>query len=115
MNDLRRHNLPVDARASVRPRVILFIKPDCDHSAKFAKTLDVFAKDYQGCLDFLTMDITQDGEWGRSFQVSHTPALVILINGQVIYHAIGALPDRELVSVFDSVLRSQAASHLKER
>jgi thioredoxin-like negative regulator of GroEL len=113
MNDIKSYNLPLDARANVRPRVILFIKPDCDHSAKFAKTLDAFAKDYQGCLDFLTIDITQRCEWGRSFQVSHAPALAILVNGQIVYQALGSLPERELIAVFDSVLRSHATANLK--
>jgi thioredoxin-like negative regulator of GroEL len=78
-----------------------------------AETLDEFAKDYQGRLYFLTIDITQDGELGRSFQVHWTPALLILRNGQVLYQALGLLPERELASMFDSALRSQARAALR--
>jgi len=89
--------------------VILLIRPDCGQCAEFAKTLDEFAKNYQGSLEFLTIDITQRGEWSRTFQVSHTPALVIFLKGQVVYQALGSLPERELVGVFDALLRSHAA------
>ena len=58
----------------------------------------------------MTLDITKDGEWARSLQVQFTPAWLVIRQGQVMYQALGLLPGREMSSMFDSVLRSQASA-----
>jgi len=108
MNDLRPDNLPREAEASERPLVALFLAPECRESRQLAQTLNDFAQDYQGRLDFVRIDITQAGELAKRFQVHSTPTLVVLLNGVVLYQAIGALPGREVASAFESVLRSEA-------
>jgi len=93
-----------------RPVVVLFCAPECHRSVELKGTLNTLAPEYQGRVNFLSLNIKKEIRLAERFQVHSTPSLLVLLDGVVLYHVIGMLPERELRSMFEAAQRSSAAS-----
>jgi thioredoxin-like negative regulator of GroEL len=72
--------------------------------------LNELAVDYEGRLDFATVNIARNSELAKRYEVHSTPSLVIFWHGQVLYQAMGTLPARELSSMFEAAARHRVDS-----
>src|SRR6185295_3359190 len=77
---------------SETPVLIDFFAEWCGPCKMMAPVLDEVARDYQGKLKVVKVDVDESGETAARFGVTAMPTFVLLKNGQEAYRRIGAAP-----------------------
>jgi len=77
---------------SETPVLIDFFAEWCGPCKMMAPVLDEIARDYQGKLKVVKVDVDESGEIAARFGVTAMPTFVLLKNGQEAYRRIGAAP-----------------------
>ena len=74
------------------PVLIDFFAEWCGPCKAMAPVLDEVARDYQGKLKVVKVDVDESGETAARFGVTAMPTFVLVKNGQETYRRIGAAP-----------------------
>lgn len=74
------------------PVLIDFFAEWCGPCKMMAPVLDEVARDYQGKLKVVKVDVDESGDIAARFGVTAMPTFVLLKNGQEAYRRIGAAP-----------------------
>ena len=74
------------------PVLIDFFAEWCGPCKVMAPVLDEVARDYQGRLKVVKVDVDESGEIAARFGVTAMPTFILLKNGQEAYRRIGAAP-----------------------
>jgi len=88
-----------------RPLVVCQVAPGCRESAQLALTVSKLARDYEGQLDFISVNPLSEASSAGGQPAPSSPGLLVLWNGAVLYQVIGTLPERELHAIFESARR----------
>lgn len=79
-----------------KPVVVEFFATWCPHCKALAPVLEKVSEETEG-VKFVRMDIDQNIESVRRFNIESTPTLIIFENGEIVDANIGFLPRRQLV------------------
>ena len=74
------------------PVLIDFFAEWCGPCKAMAPVLDEIAREYQGKLKVVKVDVDESGETVTRFGVTAMPTFVLLKNGQEAYRRVGAAP-----------------------
>ena len=74
------------------PVLIDFFAEWCGPCKMMAPVLDDVAREYQGKLKVVKVDVDESGEIAARFGVTAMPTFVLVKNGQETYRRIGAAP-----------------------
>jgi len=77
---------------SETPVLIDFFAEWCGPCKMMAPVLDEVARDYEGKLKVVKVDVDESGETAARFGVTAMPTFILLKNGQEAYRRIGAAP-----------------------
>jgi thioredoxin 1 len=77
---------------SETPVLIDFFAEWCGPCKMMAPVLDEVARDYQGKLKVVKVDVDESGATAARFGVTAMPTFVLLKNGEEAYRRIGAAP-----------------------
>jgi len=80
------------------PVLIDFFAEWCGPCKMMAPVLDDVAREYQGKLKVVKVDVDESGEIAARFGVTAMPTFVLVKNGQETYRRIGAAPKAAFVN-----------------
>ena len=83
---------------SKTPVLIDFFAEWCGPCKMMAPVLDEVAREYQGKLKVVKVDVDESGEIAARFGVTAMPTFVLLKNGEEAYRRIGAAPKSAFVN-----------------
>jgi len=89
------------------PVLVDFWAPWCAPCRMIAPMTEKLAKEYQGQLKFCKLNVDENPRMASKFQVMSIPMLLFFKDGNVIEQSIGAVPESQLRSKVESVLRKR--------
>ncbi len=69
-----------------------------------APAIEELAREYQGRVKVAKLDVDANPETATKYGIRSIPTLLFFKNGQVVDHAVGAVPKKELADKLDSLL-----------
>ena len=69
-----------------------------------APAIEELAREYQGRVKVAKLDVEANPMTGTKYGIRSIPTLLFFKNGQVVDHAVGAVPKKELVDKLNSLL-----------
>lgn len=78
------------------PVLVDFFAPWCGACRTLDPALEIIASRYKGRLKVARLDIDQNPENARKYQIRATPTLIVFRNGRVAEQTTGALPETRL-------------------
>lgn len=88
------------------PVVVDFWAPWCGPCRAVAPILDKLAGEYDGRLTIAKVNIDDEPMWAGRLGVMAIPTMIFFKDGKEIQRIQGALPERQLKEVFETVLKS---------
>lgn len=86
------------------PVLIDFYAQWCGPCKMMAPIIDEVAKDFEGKLKVVKVDVDESGETAAAFGVTAMPTFVVFKNGQEVWRRMGAAPKSAFVHELDGVL-----------
>jgi thioredoxin 1 len=100
-------NFEAEVLKSSAPVVVDFWAPWCGPCRMIAPITEKLAREYQGRLKFCKINIDQNRLAAGKYMVRSIPLLLFFKGGRVIEQSTGAVPESELRSKAELVLREQ--------
>jgi len=100
-------NFEAEVLKSSLPVVVDFWAAWCGPCRMIAPITEKLAREYQGQLKFCKINIDQNRLAAEKYMVMSIPLLLFFKDGRVIEQSTGAVPESELRSKAESVLREQ--------
>ena len=100
-------NFEDEVLKSSLPVVVDFWAPWCGPCRMIAPITEKLAQEYQGRLKFCKINIDENRLAAEKYMVMSIPLLLLFKDGKVIEQSTGAVPESELRSKVESVLRGQ--------
>jgi thioredoxin 1 len=69
-----------------------------------APILDELAKEYDGRVNFVKLDVDQNPKTATKYKVMSIPTLLVFKKGQPVSHLVGFRPKNELKRILDTAL-----------
>lgn len=89
---------------SKTPVLIDFYAQWCGPCKMMAPIIDEVAKDYEGKLKVVKVDVDESGEIAATYGVTAMPTFVVFKNGQEVWRRMGAAPKSAFVSELKDVI-----------
>lgn len=89
---------------STLPVLIDFYAPWCGPCRMMAPVLDQVAQKLQGRAKVVKVNVEDEPELAAAFKVSSIPLLVVMHQGKVMDHVLGAVPASQLLGMLEKVL-----------
>lgn len=87
-----------------RPCIVDFFAPWCGYCKRLAPLFEEFAKEYDGRVDFYTVDVDQEAELEAAFDIRTIPTLLTCKTSGEKDSMLGTLTKAELRKVIDALL-----------
>ena len=82
------------ALAAGKPVLLDFWAPWCGPCRMLTPVMEQIEKEYAGKLQVLKINVDEETELARKFQIMSIPALLLIQNGSVTASSLGAKPQR---------------------
>ncbi|MBV8881262.1 MAG: thioredoxin [Planctomycetaceae bacterium] len=89
---------------SKTPVLIDFYAQWCGPCKMMAPIIDEVAKDYEGKLKVVKVDVDESGETAAAYGVTAMPTFVVFKNGQEVWRRLGAAPKAAFVNDLQGAL-----------
>lgn len=97
-------NFQIEVLHSEKPVLIDFWAIWCGPCKMIAPTIEDIAKEYDGKLKVVKLDVDANPKTAMQYSVRSIPTLLIIKGGQVVEQIIGAVPKRHLIEKIDSYI-----------
>jgi thioredoxin 1 len=87
-----------------KPVLVDFWATWCRPCLMVAPILDELAKEYDGRVNFVKVDVDQNPKTATKYKVMSIPTLLVFKKGQPVSHLVGFRPKNELKRVLDAAL-----------
>jgi thioredoxin len=101
-------NFSRDVVSSPVPVLIDFYADWCGPCRMLAPTLDRLAKEFSGKARIVKVNVDEEPELASRFQVSSIPALVFMVDGEVVAQSAGAAPEAALRGALNQLISAAA-------
>jgi thioredoxin 1/putative thioredoxin len=81
----------------------------CEPCKQLAPVVEEVARELEGKVDFVKVDIDRNPMIAQSFRVQSIPMLVLIYQGQIAGHHMGVLGKKELLQMLEPFLPAEAA------
>jgi len=95
---------------SDKPVFVDFWAAWCGPCRIISPIVEELAKDYEGKVDFVKVDVDQNRELASKFNISSIPTLAIFRNGQVVAQAAGAASKESIRTYIDKNIQTEASA-----
>jgi thioredoxin 1 len=87
-----------------KPVLVDFWATWCKPCLMVAPVLEELAKEYDGRINFVKLDVDQNPKTAAKYKVMSIPTLLIFRKGQPVSHLVGFRPKNELKRTLDAAL-----------
>ena len=87
-----------------KPVLVDFWAPWCGPCLMIAPILDELAKEYNGKISVVRMDVDQNPKTASKYSIMSIPTLIIFKNGKPFSHIVGLRPKADLKRSLDATL-----------
>jgi thioredoxin 1 len=87
-----------------KPVLVDFWATWCKPCQMVAPILDELAKEYDGRVNFVKLDVDQNPKTATKYKVMSIPTLLVFRKGQPVSHLVGFRPKNELKRILDTAL-----------
>jgi len=87
-----------------KPVLVDFWATWCKPCQMVAPILDELAKEYDGRVNFVKLDVDQNPKTATKYKVMSIPTLLVFRKGQPVSHLVGFRPKNELRRILDTAL-----------
>ena len=87
-----------------KPVLVDFWATWCRPCQMVAPILDELAKEYDGRVKFVKLDVDQNPKTATKYKVMSIPTLLVFKKGQPVSHLVGFRPKNELKRILDTAL-----------
>ncbi len=87
-----------------RPVLVDFWATGCRPCLMIAPILDELAKEYDGRVNIVRMDVDQNHKTASKYSIMSIPTLIIFNKGKPVSHIVGLRPKAELKRSLDAAL-----------
>jgi len=101
-------NFTRDVVSSPVPVLIDFYADWCGPCRMLAPTLDRLAKEFSGKARIVKVNVDEEPALASQFQVSSIPALVFMVDGEVVAQSAGAAPEAALRGALNQLTSAAA-------
>ncbi len=95
---------------SDKPVFVDFWATWCGPCRIISPIVEELAKDYEGKVDFVKVDVDQNRELASKYNISSIPTLAIFLNGQVVDLAAGAASKESIRTYIDKNIQTEASA-----
>jgi thioredoxin 1 len=99
-----------DVLASQRPVIVEFWAEWCGPCRMVAPVLDSIAADHSGLVDLVKINVDENPETARRYQVLHVPTVSVFAGGRVVSQVIGAKSKAAMLRDIGEFLAASPAS-----
>ncbi|MFB2933650.1 thioredoxin family protein [Aerosakkonemataceae cyanobacterium BLCC-F154] len=89
---------------SENPILVKFVAPHCSACKTLAPVLEQLMTDYQGKIDLVTIDMTEDPEFAIELSVRSAPTVVLFKGNTVLEKIAGLKPKKLYLEAIQKVL-----------
>lgn len=105
--EIKDGNFEEEVSKSSLPVLVDFWAPWCGPCRMIAPITEKLAEEYQGQLKFCKLNVDENPQMASKYQVMSIPMLLFFKDGKVVDQSTGAVPESQLRSKVESVLRGQ--------
>ena len=102
--ELTQENYQKEVIESDRPVLIDFFATWCGPCKMLSPVLEEVAKEVEGKLDIVKVDVDQDGELAMRFGIMSVPTMIIFKDGQPMTQLQGFMPKAQLMNELKKVI-----------
>ncbi len=95
---------------SDKPVFVDFWATWCGPCRIISPIVEELAKDYEGKVDFVKVDVDQNRELASKYNISSIPTLAIFRNGQVVAQAAGAASKESIRTYINKNIQTEASA-----
>jgi len=95
---------------SDKPVFVDFWATWCGPCRIISPIVEELAKDYEGKVDFVKVDVDQNRELASKYNISSIPTLAIFRNGQVVAQAAGAASKESIRTYIDKNIQTEVSA-----
>lgn len=93
-----------DVLTADMPVVVDFYADWCPPCRKLAPIIKSLAKEYEGRVRFVKVDVDRGGELAKSYNIRSIPTVILFVNGEPVHTWKGAIPAEEFRPALDEVV-----------
>jgi thioredoxin 1 len=106
MQEVNSVAFPAEVLAATMPVLVDFWAPWCGPCRMVAPVVEEIAKDYEGKLKVVKINVDDCQELAAQYGIMSIPTLCLFKNGECIERLIGLRPKKEIAVVVDQALGS---------
>jgi thioredoxin 1 len=108
--ELDSHNFDRVIQESDQPVLVDFWAAWCGPCRVVGPIVDELATEYEGRIRFGKVNVDENPQLARTYQIQSIPTLMVFTGGQAVQRLVGALSRPELRNHLDSVLAARQPS-----
>jgi len=88
------------------PVIVDFWAPWCRPCLMVGPILETIAKEYAGKLLVAKVNTDENPKWAMEYGVQGIPTMLLIANGNVVHHQVGAVPEPFIKDMVDTFLET---------
>jgi len=101
--EITESTFPTEVLAAAQPVLVDFFAPRCGPCRALAPTLEAIAKNYDGRLKVVKINVDEAGALAEEYRIQGVPTLLVFRDGKVVDSLVGLPPARTLLAKLDAV------------
>ncbi|MFP4640856.1 MAG: thioredoxin family protein [Dehalococcoidia bacterium] len=102
------HNFDRVVGKAKRPLVVEFCAPSSESCLAIAPIVEELANEYQGKVDFVTINVDKNHKAASAYGIMNIPALLVFEDGALTKQIVGLRPKKQLKRLLNISLHSAA-------